>query len=768
MLDLLVILWLMWKWIIIFGKFLTRGGGPRKIHTGSSALGLRHVDKLPGNLDNYGKSGKSVNNAELQRNCHIAEKDTSHNGDKKSNKKQPVITKLPDVVNEVGCDKGNESGCHSEPLKVKNNGYLISQRLHDSKKQSQSGLSRRSISKSKSPSPAKQDVVRKRKQAPSERSDSSPEKEYDRFGTAKDETDGLHPEIYEHYKKHTHKPEKTSVVKKVNILENGRSNNVGGNLEAAAHDSEASVKCMKQNVTSVTRTDKYVSKCLESPCLQYNPCTDWNAKSCKESTKVASKTGITKSVVLEQSISKVTVSSADWSSESKPKASHNVKRYSEVLVKDIEQGALKEYKPNPDSNLSLDKDPLVLSTENVVKTCFSSADITEVRSASLSLFSGSKSIINKKEDLNERSSDTHDIENKLNEEEEDMAYRRSLSADSSMERHQFIPSLDRIRVYERYMEQQTRELISHHSQRRRSIDLDSSHAPSSEQYRIERYEPGYVFITKTSPKRMRYSSTIDVPHERRRNLSGDLEYRSRNVDSYSKYGSSSRQNLSEGMIKSKIREHMSSIIGKQLYAADKDVLYTYNLEHPINSNENKDIGHDDTVVSGSVKSDGIADQNEGQLDNEVDQFENYLADTEQDTTISTGSLFSKSEESFEQILAPKSDKSECEIFVSEFGKDQNQYILEKNDEQDKMASIQEGEMMVGYQNKVKTREPDSTDDELYIEGSIDESLDFGDLALGMFDFSFVKSTAVLESENPETDWNKFLSQEDSRKRIDEV
>ncbi|KAH3699011.1 hypothetical protein DPMN_073957 [Dreissena polymorpha] len=173
----------------------------------------------------------------------------------------------------------------------------------------------------------------------------------------------------------------------------------------------------------------------------------------------------------------------------------------------------------------------------------------------------------------------------------EMACRRSSSVDSGYSRRPFAPSYERIRVYERYLEGQTRDLISHLSERRRSPEYAGSRS-RDEHHSLERLDPNNVFITKTSAKRSSRHSMCSMSDigERRRNLSGGLELLHIHSDDYMKSVSESRLSLCEGLIRTKIRHHMSNIIGKSLDASDKDVLYTFHLDSPLHEDEH--LGRD--------------------------------------------------------------------------------------------------------------------------------------------------------------------------------
>ena len=212
-----------------------------------------------------------------------------------------------------------------------------------------------------------------------------------------------------------------------------------------------------------------------------------------------------------------------------------------------------------------------------------------------------------------------------------MAYRRSVSADSSPYRTYHAPTVERISVYDRYMERERKELLARLSERRKSME-SASHdifVPYySDEFRSStRRSPGPIIITKTMRRKMseRTTRSLEMLETRTRYSDGYESPRSFTKD-YSKYGSSSRQNLNEGMIRCKIREHMSNIIGKRLYA-DEDVMYSSRSENPLYVRDGMETDQESTITS---EIDLSSEQNGLKTDEES---EDYLADEENDETL---------------------------------------------------------------------------------------------------------------------------------------
>lgn len=329
-----------------------------------------------------------------------------------------------------------------------------------------------------------------------------------------------------------------------------------------------------------------------------------------------------------------------------------------------------------------------------------------------------------------------------------MAYRRSLSVDSSQTRN-FVPSVDRITVYERYMADQNQELISQMSHRRRSYEhLGRRESSPDDRQNIDRLPPGKVIVTKTSPKRSRYASCSVEVTERRRNI--QLEHETY-TDKYTKFGSASRHNLSEGMIRCKIREHMSNIIGKQLYPSDEDVMYTYNLESSSYSDFARDSDREtqnardrsfttDTDISSNGK---VEDEQSGySADAELDSSGNHsVGEVNETLTSSLGALNTVPE--FDATLVQEArtdvanqDESKIKHFVTE-----GVVVLPFEENFDVLALSSENS------SNIPVEITSASEDVTEATEDIDESFDLSELALGSYDFSLLKSDGTEISDD---------------------
>ena len=366
----------------------------------------------------------------------------------------------------------------------------------------------------------------------------------------------------------------------------------------------------------------------------------------------------------------------------------------------------------------------------------------------------------KHSEVNDNDTDTDDDEdeNTLVEDdpetltEEQMAYRRSLSVDSNRDRS-FVPSVDRITVYEKYMAGQNQELISQMSNRRRSYEYLGARERSPDDHQsVTRVTPGAVIVTKRSPKRSRYASSMTEISERRRFLSAEREtHVTLSRDKYAKYGSASRLNLTEGVIRCKIREHMSNIIGKQLYASDDDVMYTYNIDNPLHGDHclsSIDRNIDGRSISDSINEldatveDAASDIND--TSHESGHPEGYLADAELDSS-ATLSVVDGNETVSNKLTIlgdyvtglpnvadkqslPNADVSN--VIVEQFDQtvSNKSIILPFEENFDVLQSESTNSIVCEESSGVTEDIADNTEDE-------DESFDLSELALGSYDFS---------------------------------
>lgn len=229
-----------------------------------------------------------------------------------------------------------------------------------------------------------------------------------------------------------------------------------------------------------------------------------------------------------------------------------------------------------------------------------------------------------------------------------MAYRRSVSADSSPYRMPSAPSYEPIRVYEQYLEKEIKEKLAKYSERRKSLETSSHdylvpvcHTSQDKYPTVKRLPSSQIIISRSSRLRMskRTTRSMDEILGTRSTFLDNFDlFKSRTKD-YLKFGSSSRMNLSEGMIRHKIREHMSNIIGKQLHAGD-DEEYRLKLENPLYAKDGMETDNDSTVTSDI---DINSEQNGLRTD---EDSEDCLADDENDevmnfTVLNAGTTLSK-------------------------------------------------------------------------------------------------------------------------------
>ena len=621
-------LWLFWRWLFAFWRFIAHGGQPKKIHSGlapGKQGNCYDACKQPVNTDNCGEnkntakpyhvSGEKKRASALSSKLGLLE---SIGNRKEHQENVYIVDKIEDKHQNQGlfCEDRIDVSLIDVRTrsKVQNNGYLISQRLHDTKKE------RNQNRKSKSPSPQKSNESKKKSKVFKDLlagTDSSVSKDSpDRLNvrTSVDSTCSLNG--------NTDNGQKSDAV----ILD-------GNIVKKHFTSSETSEHVLSKHYASVTSRHRLVPSSLQiSPVV--------HSSNCDRNTCEGQNQSHAYRVKHESQATHVTATLDDYATVCAKQTKKSVRKLhdnasrSKCLSSEAEVTAVQQ---GEELNKGCRDNGAVGGNEDVIRSIEvhihsenhdNGDDFVDLTSGEVEEFCI--------EDTLENLNNQHEYDNELNENLEDMAYRRSSSADSSAERGTFTRSVERIQVYERYMEKQTKEMLSEMSRRRKSMDSSSCVSSSSPHIAsgAQRNEPGTVFITRTSPKRTVTPEWLrersNVSRTRRRTLSGGQDV-TLHEDSYARYSPASRHNVSEDRIRSKIRNHMSSIIGRQLFSSDEDVLYTYNLHRPLKTAE--DWETNSVSEARSAKSDETDELSENQNSFlQVPSSENYQADSEPESS----------------------------------------------------------------------------------------------------------------------------------------
>lgn len=706
MLDLLVVLWLMLKWWHLFGRVIACWCvSERKIHIRR----LQCTSATTGTEFNQTENCKDSDNV-VNQTVSAGNKTTPscrhrhqirHNAQKEECRNEDLDTNL-NITKPVAAED-KSLGARSKVSKPKlqqfpqNTGYFISDRLHDTKH----------VSQSKSSPPKTTESSRNRKRRSKSKSPLktlSKDVSLDTTDTLNNDGDSVH---------------KSESI----ILSNG---DFGATYKESVSPRKAlfetGYKVRTLETVTAARTERRsinLSDFINGAytCKTQNLQTDSNkiSKSKAQKTDVDSKNNVYGTEHISHSLDSKHVTVTQNGVTTRCKVSEKLCTKS---VKQVEFVAKADLRP---------KDLPGLIEQNQSLTSFNP-------------------------DNDDNNDDNTLVEGELDtpiSSEEQMAYRRSLSVDSNPNRT-FVPLVDRITVYEKYMASQNQELISQRSSRHRSYEHLRGRESSPDDYQsVIRLPPGNVIVTKTSPKRSRYASSVTETSDRRRYLSGERDmHTTLNRDKYAKFSSSSRVNLTEGVIRCKIREHMSNIIGKQLYASDEDVMYTYNIDNPLHIDQNlsyKDRSREKSIVNSDATDETIANNSDAasdKLDNESVQPEGYLADGELESSgnhsvVDTNeSLTNKSTKydytpvgSDQRTSVVNQFQSTCEIPVSE-----SDIILPFEENFDVLPQSGSSNSIIHDLSSVCDEVAETTEDGT--EG-VDDSFDLSELALGSYDFSLL-------------------------------
>lgn len=679
MLDLLVIVWLMLKWVHIWWKAISRWyNEPRKIYKGTvkhdsySAKNSRSLfgDDHRAEADrcvNFSSGNKISIHGSNAKSSEVNKKKSADGGDSRSGIENihgdsPLGRSDLEYLDESRSARLRSSN----PNARQNNGYFISERLNDTVSVS------RKKSKSKSPSPIYSSgpagVDGSESEAESPNNDSA-KKKSKRDKVICSPSESISDIVSSDSKSLSLREcsSRTAKETKSKTLQNHPGKTVSSQSSNSAITdldlnlnlwSESKEKEERSKIVCTDNLDGEKEKvdltggCLQQVCKE----VEWTNRTFDESLENVSKS----------------VSDVKFYKDKVTLVSH-----SKTLTRKVSPEPCKTVNSETEDAYRLIKQPpeckVVLKEEEVETTADETCNITRTiaRPSELKIrtYSQNDAVFGIRSTGDASvNGETFDAK---------MAYRRSVSADSSPYRTYHAPQVERISVYEKFLEKERKELLARLSERRKSLECISReytvpHYFEEVQTSSRRSSPSPVIISKSLRRKTAQRTTRSLEMlETRTRYTDSTDYLKSYAKDYSKYSSSSRQNLSEGMIRTKIREHMSNIIGKRLYA-DDDVMYSYRGENPLYLKDEGDTDRESTVTSDF---DASSEQNELKTDEEI---EDYLADEENDEALK----ITKMDVSGSDPVLHASqvyDKS-CKDAISWYTEPQSDIIAERNRE----------------------------------------------------------------------------------------